>query len=117
MGHLRISCDLTIFYLARNRCSLLVAYHHYVVGGGYIYLSIDTLENDLETENVLKWGYRLLYLEIFLFLITSMFYWEYPFTLPFAGAILAFLYVAQIWKHANLEDDGVESRESSMTVE
>jgi len=55
---------------------------------------------------ILKWGYRLLYLEIGIFLLVSMFYWEYPFTLPFAGAILAFFYVAQIWKHAQLEDEG-----------
>jgi TRAP-type C4-dicarboxylate transport system permease small subunit len=45
-----------------------------------------------------------------------MFYWEYPFTLPFAGAILAFFYVAQIWKHAKFDDDK-KTRESSMTVE
>jgi hypothetical protein len=33
-------------------------------------------------------------------LITSMFYWDFPQTLPFAGAILAFFYVARIWRHA-----------------
>jgi len=59
-----------------------------------------------EPEIILRWGYRLLYLEMFLFLLVSMFYWDYPQTLPFAGAILAFFYVAQIWKNAQLEDEG-----------
>ena len=88
-----------------------MAYHHFVLGGGAIYLPVASLESDPRTETILKWGYRLLYLEISLFLLTSMFYWEYPFTLPFAGAILAFLYVAQIWKHANLEDEKKEEKE------
>jgi len=34
-----------------------------------------------------------------------MFYWDYPQTLPFAGAILACFYIAQIWKNEKLEDD------------
>jgi len=37
-----------------------------------------------------------------------MFYWDHPMTLPFAGAILAFFYVAQIWKNAKLEDEKTE---------
>jgi hypothetical protein len=93
-----------------------VAYHPFILGGGGIYLPVASLESDPKTETILKWGYRLLYLEISLFLLTSMFYWEYPFTLPFAGAILAFFYVAQIWKHAKFDDDK-KTRESSMTVE
>jgi len=75
-----------------------VAYHNYVLGGGGIYLPIDSLESEHETENILKWGYRLLYLEIFLFLITSMFYWDYPPTVFYAGGILIFFYIAQLWK-------------------
>ena len=85
-----------------------MAYHHFVLGGGGIYLPIASLESDPKTEQILRWGYRLLYLEIFLFLITSMFYWDHPMTLPFAGAILAFFYVAQIWKNAKLEDEKTE---------
>jgi len=75
-----------------------VAYHSSVLGGGAIYLPVASLESDPKTETILTWGYRLLYLEIALFLITSMFYWEYPPTIFYAGAILVFYYIAQLWK-------------------
>ena len=99
-----------VCYTLTSNIRVHLAFSHYIVRGysrinpcidgpiDPIYLSIDSLESDPKTETILTWGYRLLYLEISLFLITSMFYWEHPMTLPFAGAILAFFYVAQIWK-------------------
>ena len=47
-----------------------------------------------------------------------MFYLDNPMTLPFAGAILAFFYVAQVWKNAKFEDDReVSENNTSMIVE
>ena len=60
---------------------------------------------EIRGQQILKWGYRLLYLEIALFLLMSMFYVSYPVTLPFTGAILSFFYVAQIWKNASVKTD------------
>lgn len=51
----------------------------------------------------MKWGYRLLYLELGIFAFVSMFYFDYPTTLPYLGAILCLFYVAMIWKK-NIEE-------------
>jgi len=59
---------------------------------------------DLEAERILKFGYRMLYLEIGLFLIVSMFYWKFPFTLAFTGAILSLFYISRIWANYSGEE-------------
>ena len=63
----------------------------------------------LEAEIILTWGYRLLYLMVFMFGIVSMFYLSYPPTLFYLGAVLCAFYVAIIWKDYTgkdiLEDD------------
>ena len=85
-----------------------MAYHHFVLGGVAINLSVAPLE----IEGLLKWGNRLLYLELFLFLIMSMFYWDYPPTIFYAGAILSFFYVARIWNNYSV----VKKREVAETI-
>ena len=62
-----------------------------------------------EAEIILTWGYRLLYLMVFMFGIVSMFYLTYPPTLFYLGAVLSAFYIAIIWKDYTgkdiLEDD------------
>ncbi len=41
---------------------------------------------------VLKWAYRLLYLELFISLMIVMGYWQHPVTIPFLGAVMALLF-------------------------
>ena len=62
-----------------------------------------------EPIDVLKWGYRLLYLQLFIFAIMSMFYFDNPITLPYLGAILCLLYVALIWKRHPEEEEKKEN--------
>ena len=57
-----------------------------------------------EPIDVLKWGYRLLYLQLFIFAIMSMFYFDNPITLPYLGAILCLFYVALIWKKREVSE-------------
>ena len=49
--------------------------------------------------DILKWGYRLLYLELFISLMVVMGYWHIPFTFAFLGAVGALLYVGFVWKN------------------
>ena len=67
---------------------------------------------------IIKWGTRLLYLELFVFMIVSMFYWDYPPTLPYLGAILCLFYVNRIWEqHGKEEIEMVEDDVHKCTLE
>jgi len=79
-----------------------VAHHHPVLGGGPINLSI----HPLGVEEIIKWGYRLLYLQVFIFAIMSMFYFDRIVTFAYLGAILSLFYVARIWKDYTAEEEG-----------
>jgi len=66
----------------------------------------------LEAEIVLKWGYRLLYLIVFMFGIVSMFYLYYQPTLFYLGAVLSLFYIAIIWKdYQGKEEEGTVEKE------
>lgn len=52
-----------------------------------------------EAEIILTWGYRLLYLTVFMFGIVSMFYLTYPPTVFYLGAVLSAFYIALIWQN------------------
>lgn len=41
--------------------------------------------------DVLRWAYRLLYLQLFIALIVVMGYWQVPFTLPFIASVVCLL--------------------------
>ena len=56
------------------------------------------VSNVREAEIVLQWGYRLLYLLVFMFGIVSMFYLSSPPTVFYLGAVLCMFYIAVIWK-------------------
>jgi Ca2+/Na+ antiporter len=86
-----------------------VAYHHLVLGGGPIHLSV----SPLEVEDILKWGYRLLYLQLFIFVIMSMFYFDNLVTFAYLGAILSLFYVAMVWKRYTGEKEEGEVPESN----
>ena len=45
-----------------------------------------------EPIDVLTWGYRLLYVLLFILLMVMMGYWQLPFTIWYFGAILALLF-------------------------
>ena len=62
-------------------------------------------------ENIIKWGTRFLYLEIFVFAGVSMFYLGFGPTFPFLGAILGMFYLHLIW--ANYGD---KKREDTETI-
>jgi len=51
-----------------------------------------------DVETIIKFGTWLLYLEIFLFGIVSMFYLDYSFTFAYLGAILGMFYLHLIWE-------------------
>ena len=63
----------------------------------------------LEAQIILKWGYRLLYLIVFMFGIVSMFYLSYPPTVFYLGAVLCMFYIALIWENYQ----GKEEREET----
>ena len=86
-----------------------MAHHHLIAGGGPINLSI----HPLGVEEILKWGYRLLYLQLFIFAIMSMFYFSNPVTLAYLGAILSLFYIARIWKDYTGEKEEGEIPESN----
>ncbi len=54
-------------------------------------------DDHMHVSTYLKIGYYLLYLEFAIFVLVSMFYFEYPPTLPYLGAILCLLFVARVW--------------------
>jgi len=56
------------------------------------------VSNVRDAEIILTWGYRLLYLMVFLFGIVSMFYLSYPPTVFYLGAVMSAFYIAVIWK-------------------
>jgi Ca2+/Na+ antiporter len=58
-----------------------------------------------EPIELIKWGYRLLYLQVFIFVIMSMFYFDNPVTFAYLGAILSLFYVALVWKQYNGEKE------------
>ena len=66
--------------------------------------------------DVLRWGYRLLYLQLFIFVIMSMFYFDNPVTLAYLGAILSLFYVALIWKRYSGEKEEREVSESKKEI-
>jgi len=102
VDNLRVNSDSAIFHIIRNKCGVLVAYHHPFSGGAPINLSVITLD----VEGIIKWGYRLLYLQLFIFAIMSMFYFSNPVTLAYLGAILSLFYIARIWKDYTAEEEG-----------
>jgi len=69
-----------------------------------------------EPIDVLRWGYRLLYLQVFIFVIMSMFYFDSPVTFAYLGAILSLFYVARIWKDYTGEKEEGEVSESKKEV-
>ena len=89
-----------------------MAYHHPVLGGDSINLSVTTLS----VEEIIKWGYRLLYLQLFIFAIMSMFYFDSPVTFAYLGAILSLFYVALIWKGYTGEKEEGEVSETKKEV-
>ena len=72
-----------------------------------------------EAEIIETWGYRLLYLSVFLFGVVSMFYLSYPPTLFYLGAVFSLFYIAQIWKYyqGNEEDTEREVTESNQCTQ
>ena len=86
-----------------------MAHHHIISGGGSINLSVTTLS----VEEIIKWGYRLLYLQVFIFVIMSMFYFDRIVTFAYLGAILSLFYVARIWKDYTGEKEEGEIPESN----
>ena len=62
---------------------------------------------------IIKWGNRLLYLALFVFMIVSMSYWDYPPTLPYLGAILCLFYVNRIWERYGKEEGEREVAETN----
>ena len=66
----------------------------------------------LEAQIILKWGYRLLYLIVFMFGIVSMFYLYYPPTIFYLGAVLSLFYIALIWEnYQGKEEEGTVEKE------
>ena len=66
----------------------------------------------LEAQIILKWGYRLLYLIVFMFGVVSMFYLYYPPTLFYLGAVLGMFYIALIWEnYQGKEEEGTVEKE------
>ena len=63
------------------------------------------LSNDEQALEIIKWGTRFLYLELFVFMIVSMFYWNYPTTLPYLGTILSLFYLYRIWEQYGKKED------------
>ena len=64
-----------------------------------------------EAEIILTWGYRLLYLIVFIFGVVSMFYLYYPPTLFYLGAVLFMFYIALIWENYQGKEKEVEVTE------
>jgi len=81
---------------------VLVEHYHYDSGDDPLYWA--------DVETIIKFGTWLLYLEIFLFGIVSMFYLDYSFTFAYLGAILGMFYLHLIW-----EQYGKREREDTET--
>ena len=77
-----------------------MARDHPIVGSDTVRFQIS------EPLDVLKWGYRLLYVQLSIFVIMSMFYFSNPVTLAYLGAILSLFYIARIWKDYTAEEEG-----------
>jgi len=79
---------------------VLVECHNHATGDTNVYRA--------DVETIIKFGTWLLYLEIFLFGIVSMFYLDYSFTFAYLGAILGMFYLHLIWeKHGREKEEGV----------
>ena len=63
------------------------------------------VSNDEQALEIFKWGNRLLYLALFVFIIVSISYWNYPTTLPYLGAILSLFYLNRIWERYGKEKE------------
>jgi len=81
---------------------VLVEHHHHALGDDPLYWA--------DVETIIKFGTWLLYLEIFLFGIVSMFYLNHSFTFAYLGAILGMFYLHLIW-----EQYGKREREDTET--
>ena len=68
-----------------------------------------------EAQIVLKWGYRLLYLIVFMFGVVSMFYLYYPPTLFYLGAVLSMFYIALIWENYQGKEEEREVTETNQS--
>ena len=66
-----------------------------------------------EAIEIIKWGNRFLYLGLFLFIIVSMSYWNYPTTLPYLGAILSLFYLYRIWERYGREEGERDKKRGS----
>jgi len=85
-----------------------VARYHLNLGDHAMHIS-----TVLEAEIILTWGYRLLYLIVFMFGMVSMFYLYYPPTVFYLGAVLSLFYIALIWE--NYQGKEEEEREVTET--
>jgi len=58
-----------------------------------------------DVETIIKFGTWLLYLEIFIFGIVSMFYLNHSFTFAYLGAILGMFYLHLVWSNYKTEEE------------
>jgi hypothetical protein len=77
------------------------------VAGLYPYSGSDTMHLSIsEPLDVIKWGYRFLYLLLFVSLMVVMGYWQSSVTIPFLGAVLALLLPLIFSREELLSEEG-----------
>ena len=65
----------------------------------------------MERLDLAKWGARCLYLEMFVFIMVSVFHLDYQPTIPFMGAILGAFYLHLTWERYGKEKEREELSE------